>query len=119
HLLSDTPLDRAGHAYGKAYRDVIRALQGRVDSSSDLVARPATEDDVVDLLDWAASDDVAVVPFGGGSSVVGGVECAGDGRAGVVSLDLSRLDRVLEIDPVSRAARIQAGAFGPALEDQL
>ena len=58
HLLSDTPLDRAGHAYGKAYRDVIRALQGRVDSPPDLVARPATEHDVVDLLDWAASHAV-------------------------------------------------------------
>ncbi|MGH3647308.1 MAG: FAD-binding oxidoreductase, partial [Micromonosporaceae bacterium] len=75
---------------------------------------------VVDLLDWAADADVAVVPYGGGSSVVGGVECRDPGdRAGVVSLDLTRLDRVLEVDPVSRAARIQAGAFGPALEEQL
>ena len=63
--------------------------------------------------------DVAVVPYGGGSSVVGGVECSGEGHAGVVSLDLSAMDRVLDLDRASRAARIQAGAFGPVLEDQL
>lgn len=118
-MLSDSPEDRASHTYGKAYRDVIRTLRGRLDAPPDLVAYPSSEAEVVDVLDWASSEHVAVVPFGGGSSVVGGVECPGDGYAGVVSLDLARLDRVLEIDPVSRAARIQAGAFGPALEDQL
>lgn len=118
-VLTDDPSERASHAYGKAYRDVVRALHGRVDSPPDLVARPGTEDDVVDVLDWAAGAGVAVVPFGGGSSVVGGVECTGDGFAGVVSLDLARLDRVLEVDEVSLAARIQAGVLGPSLEDQL
>jgi alkyldihydroxyacetonephosphate synthase len=63
---------------------------------------------------------VACIPFGGGSSVAGGVECdVGEAYAGVVSLDLTRLDRVLEIDRTSRAARIQGGALGPVLEDQL
>jgi len=63
---------------------------------------------------------VAVVPYGGGSSVCGGVEYRGEGgHAGWVSMDLTRLDRVVEIDPVSRAARIQGGALGPVLEDQL
>lgn len=119
HVMSDAPLDRASHTYGKAYRDVIRALRGRLDAPPDLVAYPATEAEVVDVLDWAVSGDVAVVPYGGGSSVVGGVECPGDGYGGVVSLDMSRLDRILEIDRVSRAARIQAGALGPVLEDQL
>src|SRR5207237_2817801 len=57
--------------------------------------------------------------YGGGSCVVCGVGCTGDGYAGVVSVDLSRLASVLEIDRESRAARIQAGVFGPALEDQL
>ncbi len=75
---------------------------------------------MVALLDWCTEGDVAAIPYGGGSSVVGGVEAdVGDGFAGVVSIDLTRLDRVLEIDPVSRAARIQAGALGPVLEDQL
>ena len=78
----------------------------------------ATEADVVAVLDWAGSAGVAVVPYGGGSSVVGGVEYRGDGPV-ASSLDLTALDRVLEVDRVSRAARIQGGALGPALEDQL
>ena len=108
---------RAAHTYGKAYRDVVRALDGDLRPAPDAVALPRTEADVVDLLDWASSSGVAVVPYGGGSSVVGGVEYRGDGPH--VSLDLTGLDRVLEVDPVSRAARIQGGALGPLLEDQL
>ena len=107
---------RAGHSLGKAYRDVMRALRGQL-SPPDLVAFPASESDVVDLLDWAAGAGVAVVPYGGGSSVVGGVEYRGD--LPHLSLDLTRLDRVLEVDDVSRAVRVQAGALGPVLERQL
>ena len=72
------------------------------------------------MLDWCGERDVAVVPFGGGTSVVGGVDGRlGPGQAGVVAVNLRRLDRVLEVDRVSRAARIQAGATGPRLEEQL
>lgn len=118
-LMSDAPRDRASHTYGKAYRDVMRSLTGHLAAAPDQVARPRTEQDVTDLLDWAASAEVAVVPYGAGSSVVGGVECRADQHRGAVSLDLSAMDQVLEIDRVSRAARIQAGVLGPALEDQL
>ncbi|WP_330457524.1 FAD-binding oxidoreductase [Streptomyces sp. NBC_00820] len=118
-LMSAEPRDRASHTYGKAYRDVIRALRGDFAAAPDLVARPGTEREVADVLDWAAGAGVAVVPYGAGSSVVGGVEYRAGSHRAVVSLDLSRLDRVLEIDRVSRAARIQAGALGPGLEDQL
>jgi alkyldihydroxyacetonephosphate synthase len=117
--VSTAPADRAGHTYGKAYRDVVRALSGNLAGAPDLVAFPATENDVVDLLDWAGSANVAVIPYGAGSSVVGGVEYRGDAHRGVLSLDMSTMDRVVEVDPVSRAARIQAGARGPVLEDQL
>lgn len=116
-LFSADVEDRLGHARGKAFRDVVRNLSGDVSHVPGLVARPASEQDVVDVLDFCAGAGVAVVPYGGGSSVVGGVEPRFDGPA--VSLDLGRLDRVLEVDPVSRAARIQAGALGPDLEDQL
>ena len=117
---STAPIDRAGHTYGKSYRDVVRAVHGDLADPPDVVAFPPAEADVVALLDWCSSEAVAAIPYGGGSSVVGGVECAvDDAFAGVVSIDLSRLDRVLEVDPVSRAARIQAGALGPVLEDQL
>ncbi|MFD3414228.1 FAD-binding oxidoreductase [Streptomyces cyaneofuscatus] len=119
HLVSSAPADRAAHTYGKAFRDVVRALYGGMAAAPDLVARPREERDVVDLLDWAAGADVAVVPYGAGSSVVGGVEYRAGEHSGVLTLDLSGLDRVLEIDEVSRAARIQAGVLGPDLEAQL
>ncbi|MDF3301424.1 FAD-binding oxidoreductase [Streptomyces tropicalis] len=118
-LMSCDPGERASHTYGKAYRDVVRALDGDLAAAPDQVVRPRTEQDVVDVLDWAADADVAVVPYGGGSSVVGGVEYRAGRHRGVVSLDLSALDRVLRIDRASRAARIQAGALGPGLEAQL
>jgi alkyldihydroxyacetonephosphate synthase len=70
------------------------------------------------VLSWAEAEGAAVIPFGGGTSVVGGVEPR-LGERPVVSMDLRRLDRVLEVDPVSLAARIQAGATGPRLEGQL
>jgi alkyldihydroxyacetonephosphate synthase len=116
---STAPVDRAGHTYGKAFRDVVRALAGDLAAAPDFVAYPSAEAQVGELLDWAGEQRVAVLPYGGGSSVVGGVEYRGSEHAGAVSLDVSRLDRVLEIDPVAEAARIQAGALGPVLEDQL
>lgn len=112
--------ERVRHAYGRAYRDVVRGFRGRIDHPPDAVARPRDEADVERVLEWAAGADAAVIPFGGGTSVVGGVEArVGSRYAGAVSLDLGALDRVLEVDGVSGAARIQAGALGPALEAQL
>src|SRR5262245_39773373 len=114
------PRERAAHTYGKAYRDVVRALRRDFAPAPDCVLYPRSEREVADALDWCATARGAALPYGGGSSVVGGVEArVGDGYAGAVSVDLSRLDRVLEIDVASRAARIQAGVLGPALEDQL
>ena len=113
-ICSTDPFDRAGHTYGKSYRDVVRGFHRDFASAPDVVAFPTSESDVAALLDWCGSIGVPATPYGGGSSVVGGVECAG-----AVSIDLSRLDQVLEVDDVSRAARIQGGIFGPALEDAL
>jgi alkyldihydroxyacetonephosphate synthase len=119
-ICSTEPHERAGHAYGKSFRDVVRAFRREYPHPPDLVAFPADEAEVAAVLDWAADAGAAVVPYGGGSSVVGGVEPdVGDRDRGTVSLDLGRLDRVLEIDHTSRAARIQAGILGPALEDAL
>jgi alkyldihydroxyacetonephosphate synthase len=112
--------DRAAHTHGKAFRDVVRNILGQLDNPPDVVAHPTDEVEVAAVLDWCSSDGLAAIPFGGGSSVTGGVEArVGDGYPGAVSIDLTALDRVLEIDRTSRAARIQAGALGPVLEDQL
>jgi alkyldihydroxyacetonephosphate synthase len=111
---------RASHALGKSYCDVVRGFRGQFDNPPDFVARPREERDVERVLEWCAGQRVAVVPYGGGTSVVGGVEPrVGGSYDGAVSLDLSALDRVLEVDSISRAARIQGGATGPALEAQL
>jgi alkyldihydroxyacetonephosphate synthase len=112
-------LTRAGHTYGKSYRDVVRALERRWERPPDVVAIPPDETGVVAVLDWASDAGAVVIPYGGGSSVVGGVEAPPDDDRPVVSCDLSRLDQVLEIDRTSRAARVQAGVFGPDLEEQL
>src|SRR5919202_5753621 len=119
-LLTDDPYERLLHTYGKSFPETVRAWDRDFANAPDLVARPAGEADVAAVLDWASGAKVAVVPFGCGSSVVGGVEPAvGDGYAGSVSLDLRRLDRVLEVDETSRAARLQAGILGPAIEAAL
>jgi alkyldihydroxyacetonephosphate synthase len=111
---------RASHALGKSYSDVVRGFRGRFDHPPDFVVRPRQETDVERVLEWCSHERVAAIAYGGGSSVVGGVSSdVGPGYNGVISIDLGALDRVLELDEVSRSARIQAGAFGPALEAQL
>lgn len=116
-LMRSDPETRAGHTYGKAFRDIVRGFRRDFSPAPDLVAFPQNEEDVVRLLDWCSASRVAAIPYGSGSSVVGGVEARGlDDYAGVVSIDLGGLDRILEIDRTSRAARIQGGIHGPALE---
>ncbi|MDF1667789.1 MAG: FAD-dependent oxidoreductase, partial [Planctomycetota bacterium] len=111
---------RLSHSFGKAYPDIVRGFAGQYSHPPDLVARPQSEADIEAVYQWAGENRVAVVPFGGGTSVVGGVDCeVGSQYRGVVSLDLRCLDKVLEIDKESRAARIQAGATGPLIEKQL
>jgi alkyldihydroxyacetonephosphate synthase len=111
---------RASHALGKSYADVVSGFRGRFEHLPDLVARPRDEHDVERLLEWCSHERVAAIPFGGGTSVVGGVTPRVPGAYnGVISIDLGALDRVLEVDVVSRAACIQAGALGPRLEAQL
>jgi alkyldihydroxyacetonephosphate synthase len=119
-FVTDAHEPRVLHTYGKSYRDILRGFRGDFTPAPDLVASPESEADITALLDWASDAKVAVIPFGGGTSVVGGVEGDVDDRyRGVVSLDLGRLDRVLEVERSSLSARIQAGATGPALEAQL
>ena len=119
-ILTDDPYERARHSYGRSYRDIVRGFRREYPHPPDWVAFPRSEEEVVALLDWCSSARLAAIPFGGGSSVVGGVECAvSDAYSGAISIDLSRLNRVLEIDRESRAVRSQAGVMGPALESQL
>lgn len=111
---------RAERAWGSSYQDVIRAFRGEFSFAPDAVALPRDDQEIERVLEWARSANLAVIPYGGGTSVTGGVRpevpAAYDGA---VTLDLARLSRLLEVDEVSRAARIQAGAAGPVLERAL
>ncbi|MBK7860242.1 MAG: FAD-binding oxidoreductase [Archangiaceae bacterium] len=114
------PRERAAHAWGKSYCDRVRGFRGDWSAAPDVVAMPANERELETVLEVAERERFSVTPFGGGSSVVAGVEPRlGPAHRAAVSLDLRRFDRVLEVDDVARAARIQAGVFGPALEAQL
>ena len=113
--------DRAAHTYGKSFPEYARGLAGDYGRAPDVVAYPRSEEEVAAALDWAAGAQASVTPFGGGSSVVGGVEPHRDASRykAAVTIDLRAMGRVLEVDATSRAARIEAGTFGPALEAQL
>ncbi len=114
------PIDRARHAIGRSFRDVVRAVSGRFDAVPDAVLRPADETEIAQLLDWCGDQRVAVIPYGGGTSVVGGVEPkVGAGWSATISLDLEAITGVAEVDPLSRAARVRGGTSGPALENAL
>jgi len=118
-LFSDGRHDRVSHALGKAYRDVVRGFYGRFENPPDLVAFPKDESEIEAVLSWAEAEGAAVIPFGGGTSVVGGVEPR-VGERPVVSLDLRRLDRVLEEVPALRVIRVlvERDDIGAVLREQ-
>jgi alkyldihydroxyacetonephosphate synthase len=119
-VFSEDPHERAAHTYGRSFRDLVRAFRRDYRHAPDLVAFPRDETEVTSVLEWCSDAGIAAIPFGGGSSVAGGVEPdVGDGYHGAVSVDLRNLQGVHEVDPVSRAARIAAGTLGPTLEAQL
>jgi len=118
HVREDR-LARVTHAAGRGYHDLVRLRAGALDAAPDAVLYPADADEVAAVLRVCAQEGVAVVPFGGGTSVVGGVEPWRGSLAAVVALDLARLDRLLAVDCVSLTATVQPGMTGPALEEAL
>lgn len=103
---------------GKSTPDLLRQRSGDLSDAPDVVVRPGGHDDVVALLEWAAAERVAVVPFGGGTAVTGGLvaDPASAGLTGVISLDLGRMRRLLALDPVSSTATLEPGLRGPEAE---
>ncbi len=110
---------RVTHAVGRSYPDLVRIRSGDGSSAPDAVVTPGSAEQLAAVLAACARAGVAVVPFGGGTSVVGGVEALRGPHRAAVSLDTSRLDGLLEVDPVSLTARVEPGIFGPALEQRL
>jgi alkyldihydroxyacetonephosphate synthase len=112
-------LDRIVHTYGKSARDLLRIRAGDIPRVPDAVVYPGDEAEVQLIVDRAVAADAVLIPYGGGSSFSGSLHAPEDETRPVISVDLGRLNQVIDIDEDSGLARIQAGAQGPDLEEQL
>jgi alkyldihydroxyacetonephosphate synthase len=118
--VSTSPFHRISHSMGKSYRDLLRWRMRRLGHPVDAVAWPREESEVAEILRLAQENQVMVIPFGGGSSVTGGLEPLGsESYNGTISIDLARMNRVIKVDATSCLAVVQAGIQGPELEESL
>ena len=117
--ISAEPLLRLRHGHGHTLEAMYAIKYGRVERVPDLIVFPSTADDVTALVDIAGRQDVCLVPYGGGTNVTDALQCPVDEWRMIVSVDLSRLNRILWIDPVNLMACIQAGAVGRNIQSQL
>lgn len=117
--LRDSAFERASHARGKSYHDLLYLRAGKLDDAPDAVVYPRSADQTVRVLQWAEQHKVAVIPFAGGSSVVGGVSGSRGNFAASVALDLTEMNKFLAIDTVSMTATAEAGIYGSDLEAAL
>ena len=115
HVLLDDDVRRL-RTRGKSTPDLLRARAGDLADAPDVVVRPGSHDDVAAVLALAVEHHLAVVPFGGGTCVTGGLAARREGYAGLVSLDLVRMKRLLEVDEVSMTATLEPGLRGPEAE---
>jgi alkyldihydroxyacetonephosphate synthase len=118
YVIDDDEL-RVVHAFGRGVRDLVRVRRGQLGRVPDVVVYPGSEDDVVAIVDAACEADAVVIPYGGGSNIVGALEAVPAETRQVVSVNLGRMNKVLEIDDDAGLARIQAGVLGPDMEVQL
>lgn len=117
-LISTNPDERLLHARGQSLPDWIALRSGQIGAFPDGVAYPNSDEDVRTLLAFARQGDVKVIPYGGGTSVVGHINPLPDAGA-VLTLDMSRMNRMLELDETSHLATFEAGIAGPEIEKQL
>ncbi len=110
---------RVAHAAGRSYPDLVRLRAGDASGAPDAVVFPSESSQLVPLLAACAQHGVAVIPFGGGTSVVGGVEALPGSHHAAIALDLSRLHALVDVDTTSLTATVEPGIFGPELERQL
>jgi alkyldihydroxyacetonephosphate synthase len=115
----DDDATRARHAGGQSYSDLIRRRRGDASDAPDAIVAPSSAEQVADVLRICSTAAVAVVPWGGGTSVVGGLAALDGGRRAVIALDVSQLDRLISVDPVSRTATFEPGIRTPAAEAAL
>jgi len=115
----DSQFERAFHARGRSYHDLLYLRSGDLSAAPDAVLYPRSAEEVAASLSAASDGRIAVVPYGGGTSVVGGVTGAKGALKSVVSIDMALMDRVIDIDAQSMTATVEAGIYGPALEKAL
>ncbi|MDZ4739582.1 MAG: FAD-binding oxidoreductase [Alphaproteobacteria bacterium] len=115
----DSAYERAAHARGKSYLDLLHLRAGNLSDAPDAVVYPHSSDDVVRLLRWAEQHRVAVVPFAGGSSVVGGLTGSAPEFSASIALDLTEMNRFIGLDEVSLLATAEAGIYGVDFEAAL
>ena len=118
HVSTDA-MDRVVHARGKSLRDIVRHRRGELGRLPDAIVRPAGEEEAAAVLRAALEADAVVIPFGGGTNISGSLEPPAAESRPIISVDVGRLDQVVDIDAPSRLARVQAGILGPDLEAQL
>ena len=119
-ICESNPHTRLVHAMGKSLPDAVRMFDRQVPNIPDVVAFPETDEQVLAVMDWASEVGAAIIPFGGGSAVVGGVEPNVGGEfSGVVTLSTKRMAGVIEVDKTSRAARVRGGSNVPGIEAAL
>ena len=118
HVLDDRAA-RVTHAVGKSFADLVQIRSGDGSSAPDAVVAPGSSAQVASVIAACAAHGVAVIPFGGGTSVVGGVAALRGPHRAAISLDLARMDRVIDLDGNSLTAALEPGVFGPALEGRL
>jgi len=112
--------ERLLHARGRSFRDLASLRGARLQDVPDAVARPRSHEELARVLEWAGAQRYALIPYGAGSSVCGGINAEGmDGYPGVVTLSLRGMNRVLDVDARSRTVHAQAGILGPDLEEAL
>lgn len=111
--------DRLLHSYGKSYPDLFRVRRGQIRKAPDLVLMPQSHEDVEAIVQLAQRHNVCVIPFGGGTNIVGAVDPLENGGRMTVTLNMQRMYRILSVDPQSMTATIEAGALGPQLERDL
>ncbi|MGI8458345.1 MAG: FAD-binding oxidoreductase [Propionibacteriaceae bacterium] len=112
-------LERIVHTYGKSLRDLVRIRGADIPRIPDVVVYPADETEVASVVDAAMAADAVIIAFGGGSNISGSLHARPEESRPVISLDLGRLNRLIDIDEESGLARVQAGVLGPDLEAQL
>jgi alkyldihydroxyacetonephosphate synthase len=117
-LISLDPETRVRHARGQSLPDWLAMRSGEVDSFPDGVALPQSSQQVRELLQHAAAHDICVIPYGGGTSVVGHINPDSSERP-VLTISMAKMNKLLHLDPVSQLATFGAGTPGPDIEAQL